>query len=96
MMVNGDKYTHLAKTNRLKGPVITFVVMTIMNVLLWTGANFEGFHPPAQGSWKNRLLAMAITESGPFGSFWPFWWGPRYVKFDIIDDVIFLALSGLT
>jgi hypothetical protein len=69
MSHNGEGPNHSARGRWLKGPVITVLVMTALNVLFWFRADFGTFHPPSEGTLGERFLLTVITEIGPFAWF---------------------------
>jgi hypothetical protein len=70
MTDKGNKSRLDGRGRCLKSPCIIFVVITALNVLLWSCADFGTFHPPSEGPAGERLLLIALTESGPFAWFW--------------------------
>jgi hypothetical protein len=70
MTDNENLSTRAVQTRWLKGPVITFMVMTVLNILLGSGVGFGMFHLSAEVTWEKRLLLISITELGLFSWFW--------------------------
>jgi len=77
---------------RIRGPLICFSVLTILNALFWFTADFESFAPPSPGVFEERLYFFGLIESGPLALFFIPMTVGSYVFAGVIIAVVVVLL----
>jgi hypothetical protein len=75
-------------TKRSLAPIVCFGILTCLNVLFWFTANFRSFHPPSDGSFRERLFMFGVTEAGPLA----FLMAGNYI-FAVVISIVILMLA---
>lgn len=76
---------------RARGPLVCFLVLTVLNALFWFTADFGSFSPPSPGIFRERLHFFCMTQAGPLAGYFPIWMSRSSYVIGVVVTVVIVG-----